>query len=306
MKPAWRRRIVVTGLGLSVLLAGACGAAYRRPITRFNDASAVVIATSRVYFSELNRVERDALIEKLSAEQKAIDLTMLRKAQPFSEKQIQERLDALDALAQYGDLLAKLESSDAPTQIHTEFKGLADALKSLEKTVSGDESNAKFKAAVGPVASLIATIASIGIRAKIDQQLKTAIVDGDKHVQALLAVMEDDLSDAFQNRRLALSQLRLFATDAYNDERQKGKSANPEVLSRLASRIKTVEDQWENFQSTSPIPSLRAMGKAHKALVAYAVGPKNPTTFAAVLTDVEAFLNEARRIGEAVQALRAL
>jgi hypothetical protein len=61
--------------------------------------------------------------------------------------------DALDALAQYGDLLAKLESSDAPTQIHTEFKGLADALKTIQTTVSGEDSSAKFKAAVGPVAS---------------------------------------------------------------------------------------------------------------------------------------------------------
>jgi hypothetical protein len=127
-----RRKVVVAGLALSVLSAYACGAAYRRPITRLNDASAVVIATSRVYFSELNRVERDALIEKLSAEKKRIDLVTIRKAQPFSERQIQERLDALDALAQYGNLLAKLESSDAPTQIHTEFKGLADALKTLE------------------------------------------------------------------------------------------------------------------------------------------------------------------------------
>jgi hypothetical protein len=127
-----RRKVVVAGLALSVLSAYARGAAYRRPITRLNDASAVVIATSRVYFSELNRVERDALIEKLSAEKKRIDLVTIRKAQPFSERQIQERLDALDALAQYGNLLAKLESSDAPTQIHTEFKGLADALKTLE------------------------------------------------------------------------------------------------------------------------------------------------------------------------------
>jgi hypothetical protein len=301
-----RRRILVAGLALSVLWACACGSAYKRPITGFNDASAVVIATSRVYFSELNRVERDALIEKLSAERKSIDLLMLRKAQPFSEKQIQERLDALDALARYGGLLAKLESSDAPAQIQTEFNGLADSLKALEKTVSGDDSSKKFQAAVGPVASLIGAIASIGIRAKIDQQLKTAIVDGDKHVQALLTVMEDDLSDAFQNRRLALSQLRTFATDAYNEEITKGKSANPDVLIRLASRIKTVEDQWESFQSTSPIPSLKAMGKAHKALVAYAVGPKTPATFAAVLDEVEAFLNEARRVGEAVQALRAV
>jgi hypothetical protein len=41
---------------------------------------------------------------------------MLCKAERSSEKQIRERLDALDALTQHRDLLAKLESGDTPTK----------------------------------------------------------------------------------------------------------------------------------------------------------------------------------------------
>src|SRR5438093_12354947 len=113
-----------------------CGPSdYRAPISKFQDESTVVIASTRLYVTDLNKVERDHYIQGQLSEKAQIKLNELEAVQIFSQDGLKARLDALDQLALYGDLLNKLANSDAPERIKAEAEGLGDAIKNLSTTV---------------------------------------------------------------------------------------------------------------------------------------------------------------------------
>src|SRR6185369_5317075 len=92
-----------------------------------------------------------------------IKLDELEAVQVFSKEGLQARLDALDQLGAYGELLLKLVNSDAPEKVKAEATNLGEAIKSLSNTVSGfsGADDANFKAAVGPVANIVRQIVNL-------------------------------------------------------------------------------------------------------------------------------------------------
>src|SRR5262244_2940793 len=113
------RAAVCLPAGLLLLFAAGCAhpEAYRAPIGQFRDASAVVIQASKLYLAELNKTERDAYIYRQAARADQIKLNEIEAREVFSKDGITVRLNALDQLANYADLLNLLANSDAPDRI---------------------------------------------------------------------------------------------------------------------------------------------------------------------------------------------
>src|SRR5262245_11476167 len=83
-----------------------CGrAGFVEPVTSFQEASSVVIASTRVYLTELNKVEREHYLNEQASKKLQIKLTELEAVQVFTREGLKARLDALDQLARYGGLL---------------------------------------------------------------------------------------------------------------------------------------------------------------------------------------------------------
>ena len=294
---------------IALTISAGCGkAGFRDPITKFQDASSVVIASTRLYVSELNKVERDHYLMQQAAARRQIKLDEIEAVQLFTRDGLKARLDALDQLAKYGSLLSRLAGSDAPERVTAEVTGLGEALRSFSDTTSklADADNKSFKAAVGPVAGLIGQVLSLVTEAKIRQALQTAIDKGEEPVNRLIEVIASDIEIAYQRKRSALSAIRVALVDQYNREMTKGTAADRDKLREYTDEIRAHEDRWEVFANASPAQGLDAMRRAHTALVRYARSAGKVDDLAGLVEAMETFSARARRLGQAVQALREL
>ena len=114
MHRAWRHWISsnlarVAGYTLLPILLVGCAtpAAYRDPITRFQQASTVVIEGARVEYGLANKRERDAAIDKLVDKRAKIDLKALGNQDLIllTPDDLSIRMSALDTLSKHAQLL---------------------------------------------------------------------------------------------------------------------------------------------------------------------------------------------------------
>ena len=305
MKYASRGMVLALGISLTVLLPGCRTAGYRDPIAKFQAAASVVIASTRLYVTELNKVERGHYITSKLSERAEIKLLELEKVQVFSQEGLKARLDAMDQLASYGSLLSKLANSDAPATVSAEAQSLGESIKKLSTTVSGftDTNDTAFQSAVGPVATIVGEILSLVVQNKIREAMDKAIKDGEVSINKLLRVIRTDIALAYERKRSALSDLRVVLVREY--ERERGANGEAEKLRLYAERVRAHEDRWEVFDSADPGEGLDAMAKAHTALVKYAKSSQKVNDLASLVEVLEAFAARATNIGRAVQTLRS-
>ena len=306
LTPLSRKMLAALLIG-AAFFSFACGpGGYVEPVTKFRDSSVVVIASTKVYLSELNKVERDQFILERASQRQPINLDELETVQVFSKEGLQARLDALDQLAAYGDLLLKLANSDAPEKIQAEATNLGDAVKTLSGTVAGftGDSDKNFKAAVSPVAIIVGSIVSSIVQKKISEALNKAINDGEEPINRLLTAIRGDMQIAYERKHGFFSQTRVILVDDYRNALEKG--ADSEKLRTLADRIRAHEDKWEELGNANPADAIDAMKKAHTALIKYAKSSHKVTDLASLDDAMEAFAARAKEIGQAIQALREL
>ncbi len=303
------KAVVATLLLAVTIFSMGCGpSGYAEPITKFQSSSAIVIASTRLYVAELNKVERDHyILGKLGAKAQ-IQVNELQAVQVFSPDGLRARLDALDQLAKYGDLLSKLAKSDAPARIQAEARDLGSAISQLQSTVNGltHTDDAAFQEAVGPVTEIVGQILNFVVERKIQKALDEAIANGHLPINKLIGVIRNDITIAYQRRRSTLSAARIALVDEYNTEMAKGPEADRQKLRDLAERISDHEDRWEVFATANPGEGLDAMAKAHTALVEYSKSAHKVKDLASLVSAMEAFAARAVSIGQSVQALRQL
>jgi hypothetical protein len=302
----FRSSFVVVAL-VTAAQAGCGRAGFVEPVTSFQEASSVVIASTRLYLTELNKVEREHYLTDQANKRLQIKLPELEAVEVFSREGLKARLDALDHLARYGSLLSRLAKSDAPERVKAETEALGASLKGLTETVStlqGDDNKA-FKSAVGPAATLIGQVLSLIVEQKLREALRTAVERGEEPVNQLVTAIGDDVVVAYERKRNSLSNLRVVFVDQYNLEQQK---PAPDLgrLRALADQIRTHEDRWEVFASANPASGLDAMRNAHTALVVYARSAGRVNDLANLVQAMETFAARAKRLGRAVVALQEL
>ncbi len=305
----WERLAVLTLLGglLSVLLLIGCAgpAAYREPITRFQQASTVVIEGARVEYGAANKLERDAVIDRFVAERKELNLRILndQEMRIFGGDDLAARMVALDALNKHGQLLLALASSDAPLRARDAANALDDALMDLSRSL-GNVPADEFRNRAEGFAAIAAEMTRLALEVKISQALDKAIALSENQVAPLIRLIRNDMNVLYERRRSILSAARVAATDAYNEEVRKP-AADPERLKKAASEIKKTEDAWDRLPLLLGAGAgLDAMAQTHQQLVAYARSPKNPQDLSELIEATDAFVTRTRIIADAVRMIR--
>lgn len=298
---------------IAVFVMTGCGnAGYHQSVGDFQTASAVVIATSRTYLTELNKVERNNVIDNAvhgnDVAARKIHPDILRAKQVFSTDDIAVRLSALDQLQKYCELLQSLANSDAPDRMSAQAKELSDSLTKLAGTLNDSKivsnaANARFLAASGVATSVFQVIATYVIEQKIDKALNDAITKGEKPVNELIAALKSDLSIAYERRRTALDKELEHAFDTYNAEAAKTDS-NPKSLTPLAKTLSDTLDRYEAFPNSRPQDALDAMSAAHTALVQYARSEKKTKDFQQLVGEMNTFVTRAKLVADAIIALK--
>lgn len=289
---------------LTMLISGCPDpAAYREPITRFQQASTVVIEGARTEYGLANSAERNAEIDKLVTKKSKIDFEKLKETRLLDPEDLHVRMAALDTLAKHGQLLLILASSDAPTRAKDAANSLDDAIVSLSSSL-GNRPSDKFKSSVEGFATIAGEAAKLALEKKISQALETAIVASEKSVTEILMLIKDDLRTLYERRKSNLSKARTNAVDEYNEELDK-KVVNPDALKKAASEIKKIEDAWD----TLPLllgagPGLDAMAQAHQELVEYAKSSKSPQDLTELVEATDAFVTRAKVIADAIRTIQ--
>ena len=309
LAPQKRSQLLLVTL---LLLAAATGctkpSAFKGPVGKFRDASAVVIQATKGYLTELNKVERDEYIYSQLGQRHQIRLDDIQKVQVFSKEGIAARLNALDQLQNYTDLINQLANSSAPDTIKTKASDLETALGSLSgqiKNLTGEDDK-QFKSVSGKVLPIIGEVLQAFVEKKISDALKQAITAGAGPVNQLIDAIEVDAVNAYQRKRTEYSGARVVLVDQYNLEMEKGKEADSTKLKAYADAISAGEDRWEAFMAAQPAVGLEAMKSANEALVKFAENPKpSVKDFASFVDAVESFANIADQVGKAIQELKA-
>lgn len=282
---------------------------YKAPVTKFRDASAVVIESTKEYLVALNKTERDHYIDDQVVNQAPIQLNRIEEVQIFDAEAIAARLDALDRVADYTELLYLIATSAAPETIRGRAKDLGTALSKLSGEVAGltgvDDEN--FRKVAGTVFPVLGDVLKGFVEMRLEGALKKAITTGTSPVNALIDAIKVDAEIAYERKRNALSKRRADAALAYNAESAKAPKVSAATLRRLANVISDTEDQWEAFQLARPAAGLEAMRDANLALEQFARNVRpSPAEIAAFFEAVEVFAGAAARIGESVRQLNAL
>jgi hypothetical protein len=280
-------------------------AVYQSPISKFHDASAVVITSSKAIYTGLNKAERDHYLDQQVSRRQPIDPAELTNVQVFSTDEIAVRLKTLDVLAGYSELLCQLANTTVPSTTKNKVSDLQQALSDLSGEVNKFDSstNSTFQNASKNVFPILGTALQAFENGKIDEALRKAIVAAAKPVNDLIAAMEIDMQVSYERQRNFLSGQRRDAFQQYNAD--VNAHADAAKLRADADSISLIEDQWETFRTARPTDGLEAMKQAHVALVAFAQKPKpSVTDFATFVDAMDSFSNTAQQVGQALQQLK--
>lgn len=300
----------------TLLLVGCVNtAAYREPITRFQEASAVVIEGVRVECGLANKRERNAEIDRLVARREKIytrysdDKEMLLFKEEkciFSGKALAARMNALDALDKHGRLLLALASSDAPTKAKDAANLLGDAVKGLASSLEG-EKNSAFKNTSEGFMKIAAEVIELVLNGDIRQALDRAVILSEGDVLVLSNLIKEDMIRLYERQRVVLNDPRVSAITEYNDEVEK---PNPSIerLQKLASEIKKTEDTWDSLPLTvgATQSAFDAMDQAHRQLACYAKSSKNPQDLEGLTEAIDTFITRAKVVADAIKTIRGV
>lgn len=289
-----------------LLLAGCVNsAAYREPVTRFQQASTIVIEGARVEYKIANKRERDAFIDQSVDRREEIHLAELNDKGiiVLDENALAVRMAALDALSKHGRLLLTLASSDGPARAKDAANALDDALKNLSSSIGEKPSDELTRKAKG-FTTIAAEVTKLALEARIQQALDKAISLSENDVITLMRLLKNDLGTLYERQRSHLSAARVSATTNYNDEVRKA-HPDPEKLQKAALEIKKAEDAFVNLSlARGTLPGLDAMAEAHQRLVEYAKSSKKPQDLAELVEATDAFVTKAQVIGDAIKTIQ--
>ena len=281
-------------------------ARYQGLISKFHDATAVVIATAKTTYVELNKAEREHYVDLQLAQRKPIEAFELAKSQVLDAQETALRMSSLDVLGKYSDLLVQLATTQTPASVESKTTDLQQWVVTLSGDVDklAGTNSAQFQARTKSVLPLLGTALQAFVNAKTGAALKKATGDAIKPVNDFIDALETDMRLAHARERNFLSGRRSDAYVHYKVDLEA--KADGAKLRADADSILLLEGQWETFESESPIAGLEAMKQAYGALVEFVRKPKpSGADYTTLLGAVDSFVNAARQVGLAVQTFTA-
>ena len=310
---------------LIVFLSACDNAEFRKQIEAFQLAMSDSHTAVEAYYLEMNQFEKDLYLLRRELDAKQ-DLgvvfapltpvtpssppTVLKDALhingPFSPKSIQARLDAIKLLGLYGNRLAELAGTTAPTVFETESAALGKNIVGLSKTFSdlagsGDKTAASFAA---PVGKLVGIVGKLFLERKRDKELIAVIKEATPQVTELTTQLMKDFDEVInpQHSSGAKATLALFV-NLYNDEREAPGSTRA-GRKKLLAEINDLAHQYELFTTENPQDMVESMEDANQALLAFANSGQKEPDFSRLVARIGEFRNRAKEIVAATKEIR--
>ncbi|MCY1082630.1 hypothetical protein [Archangium lansingense] len=306
------RTVAGVSLALAMALLPGCKTpgSFREPIARFQQGNTEASTTLGLYYSELNRYERDLYLDERLYDTSLEVLASDSAGRPtplvgklFSPESIQARLDAISLLGVYAERLATLAGAENAGKLPESAQALGTQLGTLGKQMEslagkGDVSASRY---VEPVTTLVGVATSLFLEARQAAALQKGIEQGSPQVTAILDLLEKDLVEVFGPQRLtgakqALASRVMF----YNLQRDKLSLAERRAV---LEDIRRASDSYEALVVAQPVEVARALRDAHDALLRFARDERKVESFEELSAAMQSFQGRVQTASAAVQRL---
>ena len=290
----------------------ACQRAYKAPIETLQKTTAEATKAISAYYKALNQQERDLYFLTLlvNPAQRVEEVDVKGKVTPlladsFDPAAVQARIALMTKLAAYADQLSALAGNDSPKELRTNLMALGSSLENVQTSFAslarnhGDDQAAVY---LSPIATLIAIVGEAALTKRRDKAIKQAILQGEAPINQILDFLTKDLDRyVLLAQKTGDDQKLTQLMVAYNSIANRKTLPRDELKKRL-DEIQRAAEQVQITRTTRPSDVLRALKKAHVALVGVAKETATfqqfQTTVLAYETQVDQFLQAAQRINE--------
>ncbi len=296
------QRTMLLPLASLLLLSGCAKPAYKDPISKFQAASAVVIANAEDEYISANKKERDAEIDTKIYLGKAIEPEIFfgDELLVIKHDDLKARLNALAALKEHGNLLLALVNSDAPNEAKKAVASLDDAVLRLKGSLEKAFPDKGFKDKAGAFADIAGEVSKLVLEKKINEALSKAILLSEKDVPPLIDLLQEEVLNHFpEMERGSLSAALAARIKSYNSEIP----SDLEKRKKAGTEIKSAGDALETLRFR-PDPGFATMKEAHNTLVKYAKSPKTPQNLKELAAAMNAFADEAKIIADSIKTMQ--
>lgn len=296
--------------GIFCVVSGCTTVDYGTPISKFTSGMATASGSLRGYYTSMNDFERDLYLNRALYDQTLNVAATTPDNRPtgllpiFSESAMQARLEALTVLTEYGQALAALAGSDAPTRYAAASKTLGDNTQKLVATFDGlakqkDPSALEY---VGPLTALIGIFGQRHLEHERDTAIRKAVEAAKPQVDAILTQLSADMKNVVDP--LIVTG---WATDANNA--RIFYNANRTKLNLLERReiLHAIDDSLSKYElatAADPAKQVAVVQDAYNSLIQYAKSPRKPKDLAELATALEAFNARLQPFTDAVVAMR--
>jgi hypothetical protein len=308
---------------LIVFLSACDNAEFRKQIEAFQLAMSDSHTAVEAYYLEMNQFEKDLYLlrRELDAKQELSVIyankpsetvpTIVKDALyingPFSPKSIQARLDAIKLLGLYGNRLAELAGTAAPTVFENESAALGKNIVGLSKTFSdlaGSGRDATAGSFAAPIGKLVGIVGKLFLERRRDKELVSAIKEATPHVTELTTQLMKDFDEVInpQHSSGAKGNIALIV-DLYNDERETPGSSRA-GRKRLLSEINELVHQYELLTTENPQEMVQSMEDANQALLAFANSGQKEADFSRLVSRIGEFRDRAKTVVAATKEIR--
>ncbi len=295
------------------VLGTGCGPKdYEKPITQFQDASAVVISATGAFLKNMNTIEQNHALDDVIFGRKPLNLPEIAKKELITPADIKLRMDALDALSQYTANLAILAQGKAGEAVGENTKELSESLKTLASDAGNLPAakgtgldNAKFSGIAGAAASAVGAVAQLIVDHKARREIEKSVVAQNENISALIQLIRDEAQGAYLRQQAQIGDYgdQLFLSYKQVTGQEDGHKPDPILLLYFGTIAKSYLSQKAEVANANPADAIDKMKKAHDSLVNYVKSDKSPKSLAELVSAVQDFAAAAAPLGQAVQAL---
>jgi hypothetical protein len=304
------RRSLLALLVLLLLMGCVPDQDYTPVVKQFQQSAGTLAQSFQTLLINANLVEYDHYIDSQAFDHAALTQAEIDSRAVITPAELKLRSDAIRALTQYTSALATLAEGKEEAQIvqdatiaSTSFSTLATDAQTAAAGHHLISSTADYAGPISSAASAAGIILGLIERHHTHEEIRQSIEKNDPALADLFNLLGTE-SQAIYERQKSTQRAQgvLLFTD-YNREINQV-APDKDYLLQLSDRIKQFRRNQSLVAQADPSAAIAAFKKAHDALVAVILAPKDtkPRNLAELVTSVKSFAAEVEPLADGVQS----
>jgi hypothetical protein len=307
-----RRRLPLAVVTLTLVLLPGCvpDQDYTPAINEFQRSSAVLAQAFQTLLANANTVEYDHYIDTQAFDHAQITPAEIDSRAVITPAELKLRSNAVLALAEYTAALATLAQGKEEAKIEydaslasTSFATLATDAQTAASTHHLTPSTADYAGPISGAAGAAGAILGLIERHHSHEEIRKSIEKNDPALTQLFDLLGTESRAIYERQKSTKSAQGVLLFADYNREVNQP-APDKDYLLQLSERIKQFRRNQVLVAQSDPAPAMAAFKKAHDALVAVILAPKDtkPQSLAELVASVKSFAAEVQPLSAGVQA----